>query len=163
MKLKSYLNEQSDEEFGKYMQSLANVIGKGGILAHKGFSDYIKKTTGYEKEDRSFTPKEIMDFLEDINYHTEYAILNQLVKGNKKEADLLLLIAKEHQKLGHMPSDLSLLRTFISSDKKWFNEYWKTIGKDTYKGMSIRPDTMKIAKKMGKKGQEFLNMLMGDE
>jgi len=166
MKLTTYLREQSDEEFEIYLQSLADWVGKGGRLAHKGFADHIKKNYGYEKKVSNIPIKTVMDALEDWNYHTEYAILDALMKGNKKAADYLLMIAQEQQKIGHLPSDLGLLRTYVShmdNLNKWFKGYWENIGKDTYKGMNLSSSTMKIIKKMGKEGKSFLDMVMQDQ
>ena len=127
MRIKKYLKEASDSEFEKNLQTLANWVGKGGKLAHKGFSQHLAKI-GYKPQTDTITVKEVLDSLEDWNYHTEYAILEALMKGNKKDADLLTMIATEQQKIGSMPYDLSSLRSYISDRKRFEKNVKRGIG-----------------------------------
>jgi hypothetical protein len=50
------------------------------------------------------------------------------MKGNKKDADLLTMIATEHQKIGSMPYDLSSLRSYISDRKRFEKNVKRGIG-----------------------------------
>lgn len=120
MKIKKYLKE-SDTAFGATMQQLADLIGKGGKYSHKGFSQFIAREYGYKESKKDINVQNVLDDLEDWNYHTEYSILEALVNGNKKAVELLLDIAKAQAKAGHLPSDLGWMRSFLSTKdkKKW--------------------------------------------
>jgi len=149
MKIKKYLKEASEKQLEVVLQTLANWVDKGGKLAHKGFSQYLAKI-GFKPQADTMTVKEALDTLEDWNYHTEYSILEALMKGNKKDADILTMIATEHKKIGSMPYDLASLRSYIS-DRKRFEQNVK-------RGIAIVGGPInyaeKVLKKMDKKDAE---------
>jgi len=162
MKLRKYIKEANETEFDRSMQTLANIVGKGGKYAHKAFSDYLSKTFGFKPKKEDVNVRQILDDLEDWNYHTENAVFDAIVNGRKKEADVLVDIAKAHKKIGHMPPDLSTLRYFISIGTKKFLGYWEEVGKDMYGDMKLKPETIKIAKKLSKKDADTFLGLFGE-
>lgn len=159
MRFKKMLKEANEMDFNNAMQNLANLVGKDGKYSHSGFSQFLAKEYGFKPSEADV--KKTLDALEDWNYHNEYAIFQEILRGNKKNADVLLDIAKAHHKIGHMPADLITLRHYIGKGMKGFAKYWEDIGKSTYGGMKLSPETIKIAKKLPKKDADYFLGLFG--
>jgi len=160
MRFKKMLSESSsDVEFEQTLQAFADLVGKNGKYSHKATAMHLAKAYGYKESKADINVKQIMDDLEDWNYHTEHAILQALVKGKKKDADILVLMAQAQEKAGHLPPDLGVLRHFMTSDRKRFMDYWERIGKDMYGEMKLTSEVLNIVKKMPKKdAEQFLGL-----
>lgn len=160
MKLRKHLNE------GKFLdeplQAMANMVGPGGIMPSKEVSDFLKKAHGLETELKKITPKMVMDSLEDWNYHTEYAIMQAMVEGRKSDLKVLIAIATEQQKKGHIPADLSALRSYMGN-RKWFADLYKPGSGVGVKGR-VDQNTWKFLKLMDKKDAEnFVALYTGED
>lgn len=157
MKLRKYIKEATETEFETSMQQFANLVGKGGKYSHRPTAQFIAKAYGYKEGKEDINVKKVMDDLEDWNYHTEYAILDALANGRKKDAEILVMIAEEHLKIGHIPYDLSQLRSYISNRKSY--EKYQKMGISN--GGKISQSTMKILKKMDKKdADKFMELFL---
>jgi hypothetical protein len=146
------------ETIDKALEDFASLVRQGGKFQHKGVSDFLLKQYGVGKPISKIDVKQVMDELENWNYHTETAMLNALKDGRKKDADILVMIAIEHHKIGHMPKDLSNLRIYINNRKSFVNFMQTHYGLDKEK-ITLSPNTSKILKKMDKKDAEtFLSL-----
>jgi hypothetical protein len=83
-----------------------------------------------------------MDMLEDHNFHSEYAILDAIKRKKPKAVSGLIAIAKLHNKIGSMPTDLGSLRGYLSGSK-----YWNGISNDRNVDIILSKETEAIAKK----------------
>jgi uncharacterized protein YpbB len=150
--IKKYLKEWSENE--NPLEELAKLVAKGSKYENKKIAMFLKKVYGVEE--KNLTIDQVMDMLEDHNFHAEYAMVEALKKKNDKKIDLFIAIATEHNKIGSLPFDLGALRYYISNPKSMVKTY--TID-DHYKGMKISASTMKIVKMLPPKQQkEFLGV-----
>lgn len=138
--MKKYLKEWSEDE--DPLQELAELVGKGGKLPNPQIAKFLKTTYGVSKETKVLTPKQVMDMLEDHNFHTEMAMLEAAYKKNKAAVAALIDIAKIHNKIGSMPTDLSSLRSYVTGSK-----YWNGIDGKRNSELTLGKDAMRIAKK----------------
>jgi hypothetical protein len=102
----------------------------------------LKTTYDVSKKTKVLTPKQVMDMLEDHNFHTEMAMLEAAYKKNKAAVSALIDIAKMHNKIGSMPTDLSSLRSYVTGSK-----YWNGIDGKRNSQIPLSKDAMRIAKK----------------
>lgn len=138
--LKKYLKEWSEDE--DPLQELAELVGKGGKLPNAQIAKFLKTTYDVSKKTKVLTPKQVMDMLEDHNFHTEMAMLEAAYKKNKAAVSALIDIAKMHNKIGSMPTDLSSLRSYVTGSK-----YWNGIDGKRNSELTLSKDAMRIAKK----------------
>jgi hypothetical protein len=138
--IKKYLKEWSEDE--DPLQELAELVGKGGKLPNPQIAKFLKTTYDVSKKTKVLTPKQVMDMLEDHNFHTEMAMLEAAYKKNKAAVSALIDIAKMHNKIGSMPTDLSSLRSYVTGSK-----YWNGIDGKRNSQIPLSKDAMRIAKK----------------
>lgn len=162
------------EEYGQndIVQAYLNMIGPKGKYSNKKLYAFTSKSLGsaeynvLTKYDKN--PKALIDALEDINYHGEAGILSKLVSGDKGSAELAIEIQKEHEKQGHLPYWLSVLRNINNEDTDWmlkdiekastgFADDFDLQRYDLNDQKQYPPKFWKMAQKLPK---EYLNRLM---
>lgn len=152
---KYLLKEWSEDE--DPLQDMADLVGKGGKHENKEVAAYLKKTYGVVKEKQK-TIQQVMDMLEDHNFHTENAIL-QAVKSKKSAIKPLIALGVQHNKSGGLDYDLSMLRSYLSNPK-WFLDFH---GKRDNSKTRITKSTMKIVDSLPpKQKKEFLSVFSSE-